>query len=45
MVKRRSGQIVNIGSVVGITPTPWSGIYNSSKARFFIESRFRCVDG
>jgi 1-acylglycerone phosphate reductase len=31
MVEHRSGQIVNVGSVVGLAATPWSGIYNSSK--------------
>lgn len=32
MAKRRSGLIINIGSVVGEVPTPWNGIYCSSKA-------------
>ncbi|KAK0208842.1 oxidoreductase [Desarmillaria ectypa] len=32
MAKRHSGLIVNIGSIVGETPTPWHGAYSSSKA-------------
>ncbi|CAO3678493.1 unnamed protein product [Umbelopsis vinacea] len=32
MAERRSGKIVNIGSVVGFVSTPWSGIYCLSKA-------------
>ncbi|KAL0951483.1 hypothetical protein HGRIS_008170 [Hohenbuehelia grisea] len=32
MVKRRSGVIVNVGSIVGDIPTPWNGIYSASKA-------------
>lgn len=32
MAKRRSGVIVNIGSVVGEFATPWSGLYCASKA-------------
>ncbi|GAA5829638.1 hypothetical protein JCM11251_000230 [Rhodosporidiobolus azoricus] len=32
MVKRRSGLIVNVGSIVGNIPTPWGGIYAASKA-------------
>ncbi|GAA6026790.1 hypothetical protein JCM8097_005862 [Rhodosporidiobolus ruineniae] len=32
MVERRSGLIINIGSIVGNVPTPWSGIYSASKA-------------
>ncbi|KAI0347957.1 oxidoreductase [Trametopsis cervina] len=32
MAARRSGLIVNVGSVVGNTPTPWNGAYSSSKA-------------
>ncbi|XP_010943614.1 short-chain dehydrogenase ptmH [Elaeis guineensis] len=32
MVSRRSGRIVNIGSVVGSVPTPWAGSYCASKA-------------
>ncbi|KAF7791596.1 hypothetical protein EIP86_002613 [Pleurotus ostreatoroseus] len=32
MAARRSGEIVNIGSVGGDIPTPWNGVYSSSKA-------------
>ncbi|KAJ7167772.1 oxidoreductase [Mycena filopes] len=32
MAKRRSGTILNIGSVAGEFGTPWSGLYDSSKA-------------
>ncbi|CEI99917.1 Putative NAD-binding protein (Fragment) [Rhizopus microsporus] len=32
MAKRKRGKIVNIGSVVGYTSTPWAGIYALSKA-------------
>ncbi|KAF8807788.1 oxidoreductase [Phlegmacium glaucopus] len=32
MAKRRSGTIVNIGSVVGEISTPWNGLYCASKA-------------
>lgn len=32
MVARRSGLIVNIGSIVGEIPTPWIGWYCASKA-------------
>ena len=32
MVRRRTGRIVNIGSVVGILPTPFAGSYCASKA-------------
>ncbi|KAJ7193961.1 NAD-P-binding protein [Mycena pura] len=32
MAERKSGTIVNISSVVGEIPTPWAGVYASSKA-------------
>ncbi|KIJ45842.1 hypothetical protein M422DRAFT_226905 [Sphaerobolus stellatus SS14] len=32
MAKRREGIIINMGSIVGEFPTPWMGIYDSSKA-------------
>ena len=32
MIERRAGRIVNIGSVSGIMPTPFSGAYCASKA-------------
>lgn len=32
MAERRSGRIVNVGSVVGILPTPFAGAYCTSKA-------------
>ncbi|KAL6220271.1 hypothetical protein ACLB2K_008027 [Fragaria x ananassa] len=32
MTSRRSGSIVNIGSIVGKVPTPWAGSYCASKA-------------
>ncbi|KAJ7596795.1 oxidoreductase [Mycena floridula] len=32
MAKRKSGVVVNIGSVVGETPTAWNGLYSASKA-------------
>ncbi|KAJ7192706.1 hypothetical protein GGX14DRAFT_577857 [Mycena pura] len=32
MANRKSGPIINISSVVGEIPTPWAGVYASSKA-------------
>ncbi|CAL1694560.1 unnamed protein product [Somion occarium] len=32
MAQRKSGTIVNIGSVVGEIPTPWNGMYSATKA-------------
>ncbi|PPQ80900.1 hypothetical protein CVT24_013162 [Panaeolus cyanescens] len=32
MAQRRSGTIVNVGSIVGEVSTPWNGVYCSSKA-------------
>lgn len=32
MAQRRSGTLINIGSVVGLIPTPWNGIYAATKA-------------
>lgn len=32
MVARKSGRIVNVGSVVAVAATPWAGAYCSSKA-------------
>lgn len=31
MIPRQSGTIVNTGSVVGLIPSPWAGVYASSK--------------
>jgi short-subunit dehydrogenase len=39
MIERRSGLIVNIGSVVGEVGPAWSGIYNASKAALHSLSR------
>uniref|UniRef100_A0ACD5X3Y8 Uncharacterized protein n=2 Tax=Avena sativa TaxID=4498 RepID=A0ACD5X3Y8_AVESA len=32
MAARRSGRVVNVGSVVGTAATPWAGVYCASKA-------------
>ncbi|GAA5882627.1 hypothetical protein JCM16303_002080 [Sporobolomyces ruberrimus] len=32
MVEKRSGLVINIGSIVGNVATPWSGVYCASKA-------------
>ena len=32
MIERRSGKIVNIGSVIGFAASPWGGGYSASKA-------------
>ncbi|KAK6923174.1 Short-chain dehydrogenase/reductase SDR [Dillenia turbinata] len=39
MASRRSGTIVNIGSIVGKVPTPWAGSYCASKAAVHAMSR------
>lgn len=38
MVSRRSGRIVNIGSVSGLTTTPFGGAYSASKAAVHMAS-------
>lgn len=32
MIEKRSGLVINIGSIVGNVATPWSGVYSASKA-------------
>jgi len=32
MTAQGSGKIINVGSVVGLLPTPWASVYSSSKA-------------
>ncbi|SCV68958.1 BQ2448_1978 [Microbotryum intermedium] len=32
MAHKKSGLIINIGSIVGVIPTPWAGVYATSKA-------------
>ncbi|GAA5999021.1 hypothetical protein JCM5350_000045 [Sporobolomyces pararoseus] len=32
MIEKRSGLVINIGSIVGNIATPWSGVYSASKA-------------
>ncbi|GAA5849693.1 hypothetical protein JCM5353_003880 [Sporobolomyces roseus] len=32
MIKKRSGLVINIGSIVGNIATPWAGVYSASKA-------------
>ncbi|GAX78022.1 hypothetical protein CEUSTIGMA_g5464.t1 [Chlamydomonas eustigma] len=32
MTAQGSGKIINVGSIVGLLPTPWAGVYSSSKA-------------
>jgi len=32
MAKRKSGLIINVGSIAGETPTPWNGLYSAAKA-------------
>ena len=32
MIRRGSGKIANVGSIVGYASTPWAGIYSMSKA-------------
>ncbi|TFK50577.1 NAD-P-binding protein [Heliocybe sulcata] len=38
MAKRKQGTIVNMGSIVGEYPTPWMGVYDSSKGAVRIMS-------
>ncbi|KAF7303271.1 Short-chain dehydrogenase reductase family protein [Mycena kentingensis (nom. inval.)] len=44
MAKRKSGVIVNIGSVVGDTPVPWNGLYSASKAAQHMMSRILTME-
>jgi len=39
MSSRKSGLIVNIGSVMGELPTPWNGLYCSTKAALYALSQ------
>lgn len=32
MARQRRGRIANVGSLVGVVPTPWAGVYAASKA-------------
>jgi short-subunit dehydrogenase len=38
MAVRRSGRIVNVGSMVGVVPTPWVGAYSGAKAGLHVLS-------
>jgi NAD(P)-dependent dehydrogenase (short-subunit alcohol dehydrogenase family) len=38
MAARRSGRIVNVGSMVGVVPTPWVGAYSGAKAGLHVLS-------
>ncbi|THV07603.1 oxidoreductase [Dendrothele bispora CBS 962.96] len=38
MAVRRSGLVVNIGSIAGDTPTPWNGLYSATKSSVHIIS-------
>ncbi len=38
MAERRSGRIVNVGSIVGVLPTPFAGVYCATKASVHILS-------
>ncbi|MDJ0864865.1 MAG: SDR family oxidoreductase [Myxococcota bacterium] len=38
MAKQRSGRIVNVGSIVGVVPTPWVGAYAGAKAGLHVIS-------
>jgi hypothetical protein len=39
MIKRNSGRIINIGSVVAFTPLPYFTIYNSTKSAIYSFNR------
>jgi len=34
MIQRKSGVIINIGSIAGVVPTPMSTLYGASKVKF-----------
>ncbi len=38
MAERRSGRIANVGSMVGVVPTPWVGAYSGAKAGLHVLS-------
>jgi short-subunit dehydrogenase len=38
MARQRAGRIVNIGSLVGVVPTPWVGAYSGAKAALHVLS-------
>jgi len=45
MAQQRRGRIVNIGSVVGIVPTPFAGPYCASKAALHMLSKVLRIEG